>query len=39
LYLSAGWIDVGRRKGYVRRQDGGRVDAHVMQRDLARDQG
>lgn len=39
LYLTAGWVDVGRRKGYVRRMDGGRVDAHVMRRDLARDPG
>jgi ribosomal-protein-alanine N-acetyltransferase len=30
LYAGAGWGEVGARKGYVRRNDGRRVDAMVM---------
>lgn len=30
LYADAGWIAVGRRKAYVKRLDGSRVDAIVM---------
>jgi len=34
LYLSCGFSQVGRRKGYYRRADGQMIDAIVMRRDL-----
>ena len=34
LYRRLDWVEAGRRKGYVRRLDGGRVDALVMRLDL-----
>ena len=39
LYRRLGWVAAGRRKGYVRRLDGGRVDALVMRLDLNGDGG
>jgi len=37
LYLSCGFRQVGRRKGYYRRTDGQTIDALVMRRDLGQD--
>lgn len=37
LYLSCGFRQVGRRKGYYRRADGQAIDALVMRRDLGQD--
>lgn len=37
LYLSCGFRQVGRRKGYYRRADGQMIDALVMRRDLGQD--
>ena len=39
LYLGAGFIEVGRRRGYYARPDSAQIDALVMRRDLNRSAG